>query len=86
MRSTKILAAALTIAASPVMASQSTEMTEGAPQASPGALYCLKVEANTGTRLETVQCYTRDEWAQMEVDVDKEWAKEGVKVIDAANG
>ena len=53
----------------------------GAPTAAPDARYCLRVEAVTGTRLETVQCWTRDEWAEMEVDVDEEWAEEGVRII-----
>lgn len=53
-----------------------------APAAGANARYCLRVEAVTGTRLETVQCHTRGEWADWEVDVDKEWAKEGVRVID----
>ena len=31
--------------------------------------------------VQTVQCWTRDEWAEQGVDVDKEWAKEGVGVV-----
>jgi hypothetical protein len=53
----------------------------GAPAAPPGARYCLWVEPQTGSRLESVECWTRDEWAEADVDVDKEWAKEGVRVI-----
>jgi len=83
MTITKVLAAALTIAASPVMASQSTAPTEGAPPAPADALYCMRVEAHTGSRIETVECWTRDEWAEGGVDVDQDWAKEGVKVIEA---
>ena len=30
---------------------------------------------------ETVQCWTRAEWLDQDVDIDKEWAKEGVSVI-----
>jgi uncharacterized protein YjhX (UPF0386 family) len=30
--------------------------------------------------VETVQCWTRDEWAYQDVDVDKAWAKDGVRV------
>ena len=63
-------------------AAQDAMPAASAPQAPPDALYCLRVEAATGTRLETVQCWTRDEWAENEVDVDKDWAKEGVAVLD----
>jgi len=54
-----------------------------APAASESARYCMKVEAVTGTRIETVKCWTRAEWAEQGVDVDKEWEKEGVRVIAA---
>lgn len=86
MRIANILTAALTIAAAPATASQDVTPTEGAPQAAPGALYCLWVEPVIGSRIETIQCYTREEWADADVDVDKDWATEGVRVIDAANG
>ena len=52
-----------------------------APSAPPEARYCLRTEPVTGTRLEDVQCWTREEWAAQEIDIDKEWAKEGVRVI-----
>jgi hypothetical protein len=55
--------------------------TAGAPAGTAETRYCLRVEAVTGTRLETVQCWTREEWAEQEVDVDKEWSKEGVRLI-----
>lgn len=81
---TILLASIMVEGAMPVLASQSDDGARArAPEASAGALYCLRVEAATGTRLETVQCWTRDQWAEMEVDVDAEWAKEGVRVIEA---
>ena len=52
-----------------------------APARTPTTLYCMRIEAVTGTRLETVKCWTRDEWAEQGVDVDKDWPKEGVAVI-----
>jgi len=52
-----------------------------APAAPSDARYCMRVEAPLGTRLESVECFTRDEWAQMEVDVDHDWPREGVRVI-----
>ncbi|MEO7865679.1 MAG: hypothetical protein ABIR63_07440 [Sphingomicrobium sp.] len=78
----EIVAAVSMIAvASPVSASQVVPDSQpGAPQASADSKYCLRVEAATGTRLETVQCWTREQWAEMEVDVDKDWAKEGVRI------
>ena len=53
----------------------------GAPAAGPDARYCMRIEAITGSRLEELKCWTRAEWAEQGVDVDKEWAKEGVSVI-----
>lgn len=76
-----LVAFTMTAAASPLSATQ-TEPGPAAPAASPDAQYCLRIEAITGTRLEEVKCWTRQEWAEQDVDVDKEWAKEGVAVID----
>ena len=78
----KALAAALAMIAAPAMASQEMTPTSGAPEASPDALYCLHVEPVIGSRIETVQCWTRAEWAEGDVDIDKDWAKEGVAVLD----
>jgi len=44
----------------------------------------MKVDPITGSLIETVQCWTRDQWADQGVDVDKEWAKNGVKVVPPA--
>lgn len=75
-----ILTIAVTVAAaSPAVASQMP--ADGAPQAGPDALYCLRIEPELGSRIETVQCYTRAGWAAMDVDLDAEWAREGVRVI-----
>lgn len=76
-----LVALSTVIATSAAAASiQPTEMTV-APPAPPEARYCLRVEPPTGSRLEGVECWTREQWAEADVDVDKEWAKEGVKVI-----
>jgi hypothetical protein len=83
----KLIALSIAAAASPVSASNhqpnpSTDaLTMGAPAAPPEARYCLRVEPQTGSRIESVECWTREEWAEADVDVDKEWAKEGVRVI-----
>jgi hypothetical protein len=71
------------VAASPGLA-QPAERDEmaGAPAAGPDARYCLRVEPVTGTRIERIRCWTRERWAGMGVDLDREWAKEGVRVIE----
>ena len=68
-------------AASPGQAAGSEGMSDrAAPAAGPSARYCMRVEAATGTRVEPVKCWTRREWAEQGVDVDKDWSKEGVAV------
>lgn len=54
----------------------------GAPPASSGARYCLRVGPLTGSSVETVLCETRESWDQLGVDVDREWAKEGVRILE----
>lgn len=76
------VALGLIFATVPVAAAGSQPMpATPAPDAGPGARYCLRVEPFTGSHIETVQCWTRDYWAEQGVDVDREWAKEGVRVI-----
>ncbi len=85
MAHTTLIAALSAILAGSAAAAQ-PELVQGtgAPPAPPDALYCLRTEAVTGTRLEDVQCWTREQWAEQDVDLDKEWAKgEGVGVIRA---
>ncbi len=71
-----IVAASPSSAANPGPASARPAPTDGAD-----ARYCLRIEPVTGSRIETVRCWTRAEWVEQGVDVDKEWAKEGVAVI-----
>jgi len=80
----KLLVAAfgVIVAATPLAASPGPSVAGPAPTGGPDSRYCLRVEAVTGTRLETVQCWTRAEWAEMGVDVDEDWAEEGVRVIE----
>lgn len=52
-----------------------------APTGTPGTRYCLRVDPLPGSRIETIQCKTRDEWANLDVDVDQEWSENGVRVI-----
>jgi hypothetical protein len=76
-----IVALGMVVATSPLSATSPEPVQKIAPPGTEETRYCLRVEPVIGTRLETVRCWTREEWAAMEVDVDKEWAKEGVKVI-----
>jgi hypothetical protein len=54
-----------------------------APTDSAGTRYCLRIGPLTGHISETVECWTRYEWADQDVDLDKEWAKNGVSIIRA---
>lgn len=88
----KILVAAMSMifAASPLSAAvPEPTLKTISPTDSPGTQYCLRVGPFTGTRLESVQCWTRqewadqcayDEWVKQCVDVDKEWAENGVRI------
>ena len=70
------------IVALPVLAANlAPAPATGAPAGSPETRYCMHVDPITGSLVQTVQCWTREEWAEQGVDVDKEWAKNGVKVI-----
>ena len=75
-----LAALSLMITVSPVSASiDPTPST--APPGNPGTLYCMRVDPITGSNVQTIQCWTSDEWAEQDVDVDKEWAKNGVRTI-----
>jgi hypothetical protein len=74
------IALGMIVGASPAVASQ--ELTPApAPPGTATTRYCLRVDPVIGSRLETVQCRTREDWASLEVDVDQEWAENGVRVI-----
>lgn len=72
---------AIAAATSPLAALPAPMHEPVAPQAPANARYCLRMEPITGSRIETIRCETRDEWAQLEVDVDQEWAENGVRVL-----
>ena len=81
-RKETILALTMIFAASPLSAAGEGPTHEGlAPPGTAETKYCMQIEAITGSRIEEVKCWTREEWAQREVDVDKEWAREGVRTI-----
>lgn len=77
--STRKLFAALSLfaAAAPVCAAAAQ-----APAGTSATRYCMRVEATTGSRLEAVRCWTREQWNAQGVDVDRDWPKEGVRTID----
>jgi hypothetical protein len=79
----KLLAGLSMIIASPLAAASleppPTPAPAPAPAGGPGTLYCMRVTV-TGTIPDPVVCWTRDEWAEQGVDVDKEWAKNGVRI------
>ena len=52
-----------------------------APPGSADTRYCMKIAALTGSHIERVKCWTREQWAEQGVDVDKDWPKEGVRII-----
>ena len=77
-----LVALSLVAAASPLSATQPDPgVGMGAPLAPPDARYCLHVGPLTGSLVETVECWTREEWVDQDVNIDKEWAKEGVAVL-----
>lgn len=76
-----VLAIGILTAAPAVATAGPAPVQASAPAGDATTRYCLRIEAVTGSRLEEVKCWTRAEWAAQEVDVDKEWAKEGVGVI-----
>lgn len=76
-----LIASALIATAMPAWASQVPTDGEGAPPGSESALYCLKMEPITGTRIGSVLCWTRQEWADNDIDLDEAWAEDGVEVI-----
>jgi hypothetical protein len=72
----------LLTAAVPVSAAQTDPAPPtGAPAAPSDARYCLRVDPMTGSRMETIRCETREGWAMLDVDVDQEWAHNGVRVV-----
>ncbi len=77
-----VVALSLLMAASPLAASTLGSKPVSAPTGTADTRYCLRIEASTGTLIETVRCWTRAEWADQGVDVDEDWAKEGVAVME----
>ena len=76
-----IVAAGMIAVASPALATTAQPISmQEAPAGTPQTKYCMRVDPLTGSLVETIQCWTREEWAEQGVDVDREWAKNGVNV------
>jgi hypothetical protein len=78
-----VIALGLIAAASPAsVAAQFADppLTISPAAASDPAKYCMHVTI-TGNIPDTVRCWTRLEWADQGVDVDKEYPKEGVAIL-----
>lgn len=73
------LALGLIAAAFPISASEIRPMR--APTGNAETRYCMRVEAMTGSRIEAVRCWTRAQWAEQGVDIDRDWPAEGVRTI-----
>jgi len=81
MARTWIIAAVMVAVAAPAFGTtaQPSSMSQ-APAGTPQTKYCMRVDPITGSLVQTVQCWTREEWAEQGVDVDREWAKNGINV------
>lgn len=82
MPSRKLCLALGLFAAATPLASAIAERPSIAPAGTTETRYCMRIQAMTGSRIETTRCWTRDQWAEQGVDVDKDWPSEGVRVID----
>lgn len=72
-----LVAFSMIAAATPALATDPAGPTSPTPVADSQGRICLRVEV-TGRIVDAVECMTREEWAEQDVDVDKEWAKDGV--------
>jgi hypothetical protein len=77
---TLVLALSVIAAATPALAAREDRPTT-APPGTPDTRYCMWIAASTGTLVEQVRCLTRDQWTRQGVDLDKDWPKEGVRVV-----
>jgi hypothetical protein len=81
MASTALMMALSMVTAASAVQQTSDQRPAAAPPGTAQTRYCMRIEAITGSRMEQVRCWTRAEWAEQDVDVDQDWAKEGVRVI-----
>jgi hypothetical protein len=81
MTNKKLAVGLIMAVAAPLLAANAEPTPAAAPPGTATTRYCLRVDPEPGSRIETIQCRTRDDWASLEVDVDQEWAENGVRVI-----
>ncbi len=83
MAHTKLVLALSTIAAAAPLSVASEDRTgmTTAPAGTSETRYCMRIEPITGTRVEQIKCWTREQWIVQGVDVDQDWAEEGVRTI-----
>jgi hypothetical protein len=72
---------ALGIAAAAPALAETPVTGGGVPPGTEETRYCMRVAAFTGSRVERIRCWTREQWAEQGVDLDRDWAKEGVRVL-----
>ncbi len=77
----KQLAIALSAIAAASPASASIPRDAPAETDGPNVRYCMRIEAITGSRLEQIVCWTREQWAVNDVDLDRDWPREGVAIL-----
>ena len=75
-----IAALGLMVAAAAAPATTPDSDLMAAPPGTPATRYCMRIEPLSDSRIEQIRCWTRAEWAEQGVDVDRDWAKEGVRV------
>ena len=63
-----------------LIAAASAPAVAQAPAGSADTRYCMKIET-TGNVVQRIKCWTREQWAVQGVDVDKDWPREGVRII-----
>ena len=74
-----VLALSVIAFAAPAFAASDRPTT--APPGTSDTRYCMRIVASTGTLIEQTKCWTREQWANRGVDVDKDWPKEGIRVL-----
>lgn len=62
-------------------AAAASPLAAAAPPGSADTRYCMKLAPTTGTLVERVRCWTREQWSAQGVDVDRDWDREGVRTI-----
>ena len=61
-------------------ASADRDRMTAAPAGTAETRYCMRIVV-TGSLIEPLRCWTRAQWAEQGVDVDRDWPREGVRTI-----